>query len=251
MHTAHPDDKRSAHNALERQRREILNMKLQQLAHALPALQTVRRPSKTMIVAKSLDFVTGSGQREDKYVNQILELRKENERLRKQARAHSQSFEKTPANSISSPKAPSMATTLSTKDTDFSPPATPDTLSDANSERRNSSISEINEAINGSSSSAADTSMLPFNPSTTVPDLFLNDSNWVMMELTMENTVDDMSCANPYMTPSALFMPDFDMYNGRDLGAQTSVTPSNISDPLLFSPYQISETAEGKHHEFA
>lgn len=50
------NDRRSAHNALERQRREHLNVKFQQLAHALPSLQTVRRPSKTMIVAKSLEF---------------------------------------------------------------------------------------------------------------------------------------------------------------------------------------------------
>lgn len=49
-------DKRSAHNALERQRRENLNTKFQQLAHALPSLQSVRRPSKTVIVAKSLEF---------------------------------------------------------------------------------------------------------------------------------------------------------------------------------------------------
>ncbi|KAI8984240.1 hypothetical protein BDF20DRAFT_858784, partial [Mycotypha africana] len=50
------NDRRSAHNALERQRREHLNMKFQQLAHALPSLQSVRRPSKTMIVSKSLEF---------------------------------------------------------------------------------------------------------------------------------------------------------------------------------------------------
>lgn len=49
-------DRRSAHNALERQRREHLNTKFQELAHALPSLQNIRRPSKTMIVSKSLDF---------------------------------------------------------------------------------------------------------------------------------------------------------------------------------------------------
>ncbi|KAI9029649.1 hypothetical protein CLU79DRAFT_716295 [Phycomyces nitens] len=49
-------DKRSAHNALERQRREGLNTKYQQLAHALPSLQTVRRPSKTTIITKSLEY---------------------------------------------------------------------------------------------------------------------------------------------------------------------------------------------------
>ncbi|KAI9301582.1 hypothetical protein BJ944DRAFT_2154 [Cunninghamella echinulata] len=80
-------DRRSAHNALERQRRETLNSKFQELAHALPALQSVRRPSKTMIVSKSLDFVSKSIQRENSYANQIKELKKQNERLRKQAKA--------------------------------------------------------------------------------------------------------------------------------------------------------------------
>ncbi|KAI9499563.1 hypothetical protein BDB00DRAFT_794486 [Zychaea mexicana] len=78
-------DRRSAHNALERQRRENLNVKFQELAHALPSLQTVRRPSKTMIVAKSLEFVANSLSRESNYQNEITDLRKQNERLRKQA----------------------------------------------------------------------------------------------------------------------------------------------------------------------
>ncbi|KAI8329106.1 hypothetical protein BC941DRAFT_506846 [Chlamydoabsidia padenii] len=79
-------DRRSAHNALERQRREILNAKFQELAHALPSLQSVRRPSKTMIVAKSLDYVSKSFLREKNYINQIKKLGKQNERLRKQAK---------------------------------------------------------------------------------------------------------------------------------------------------------------------
>ncbi|KAG2225017.1 hypothetical protein INT45_003217 [Circinella minor] len=78
-------DRRSAHNALERQRRENLNTKFQELAHALPSLQTVRRPSKTMIVAKSLEFVSSSLSRESNYKNEITDLRKKNEKLRKQA----------------------------------------------------------------------------------------------------------------------------------------------------------------------
>lgn len=49
-------EKRTAHNALERQRREGLNSKFQELAHVLPALQQIRRPSKSMIVSKSLEF---------------------------------------------------------------------------------------------------------------------------------------------------------------------------------------------------
>lgn len=50
------EDRRSAHNALERQRREHLNAKFQELARTLPSLQSVSRPSKSMIVSKSLDY---------------------------------------------------------------------------------------------------------------------------------------------------------------------------------------------------
>ncbi|KAI9481073.1 MAG: hypothetical protein EXX96DRAFT_565277 [Benjaminiella poitrasii] len=78
-------DRRNAHNALERQRRELLNVKFQQLAHALPSLQTIRRPSKTMIVAKSLEFVSSSMKRESKFTSEIQKLRLENEKLRRQA----------------------------------------------------------------------------------------------------------------------------------------------------------------------
>jgi hypothetical protein len=61
LHLTYSDDlayneKRSAHNALERQRREGLNNKFQELAHVLPALRQVTRPSKSLIVAKSLEF---------------------------------------------------------------------------------------------------------------------------------------------------------------------------------------------------
>jgi hypothetical protein len=50
------NDRRSAHNALERQRREHLNLKYQQLAEALPTLKSTRRPSKATIVTSSLEF---------------------------------------------------------------------------------------------------------------------------------------------------------------------------------------------------
>ncbi|KAL9550684.1 hypothetical protein MBANPS3_004620 [Mucor bainieri] len=88
------NDRRSAHNALERQRREHLNVKFQQLAHALPSLQTVRRPSKTMIVAKSLEFVSSSLKRETTYTSEIQKLRLENEKLRRQAEASSNQLKK-------------------------------------------------------------------------------------------------------------------------------------------------------------
>ncbi|ORZ11514.1 hypothetical protein BCR42DRAFT_379873 [Absidia repens] len=83
-------DKRSAHNALERQRREGLNKKFQQLAHVLPGLQNVRRPSKSMIVAKSLEFVSKSVQRDSSYQNKIKQLRKEYQTLRKHTQQQQQ-----------------------------------------------------------------------------------------------------------------------------------------------------------------
>ncbi|GAN06040.1 hypothetical protein MAM1_0109c05517 [Mucor ambiguus] len=78
-------EKRTAHNALERQRREGLNTKFQELAHVLPALQQIRRPSKSMIVAKSLEFVSSASERENDFQGQIHALRKENEQLMRQA----------------------------------------------------------------------------------------------------------------------------------------------------------------------
>ncbi|KAL0092408.1 helix-loop-helix DNA-binding domain-containing transcription factor [Phycomyces blakesleeanus] len=103
-------EKRTAHNALERQRREHLNTKFQQLAHALPTLQTERRPSKTMIVARSLDFVSNTILRESDFKAQILELRKENERLRKQALLASQALSKKRSSPLS--RRSSVATTI-------------------------------------------------------------------------------------------------------------------------------------------
>ncbi|KAI8880345.1 hypothetical protein K501DRAFT_275681 [Backusella circina FSU 941] len=78
-------EKRTAHNALERQRREGLNTKFQELAHVLPSLQQIRRPSKSMIVTKSLEFVSNALARESQYKDQLKDLRKENEQLRRQA----------------------------------------------------------------------------------------------------------------------------------------------------------------------
>ncbi|CAO3693443.1 unnamed protein product [Rhizopus stolonifer] len=74
-------EKRSAHNALERQRREGLNSKFQELAHVLPALQQVKRPSKSTIVAKSLEFVSSAAQREVDFQEELSALREENMRL--------------------------------------------------------------------------------------------------------------------------------------------------------------------------
>ncbi|KAI9271108.1 hypothetical protein EDC94DRAFT_682204 [Helicostylum pulchrum] len=78
-------EKRTAHNALERQRREGLNSKFQELAHVLPALQQIRRPSKSMIVSKSLEFVSTAVERRTDYEDQLESLRLENAQLVRQA----------------------------------------------------------------------------------------------------------------------------------------------------------------------
>ncbi|OBZ86783.1 hypothetical protein A0J61_05174 [Choanephora cucurbitarum] len=98
-HTNESDDiayieKRTAHNALERQRREGLNTKFQELAHVLPSLQQIRRPSKSMIVAKSLEFVSMAQEREADYQDQLRTLRRENEQLMRQAVVHQKKMKK-------------------------------------------------------------------------------------------------------------------------------------------------------------
>ncbi|KAG1457723.1 hypothetical protein G6F56_006549 [Rhizopus delemar] len=88
------NDRRSAHNALERQRREYLNSKYQELAEALPKLKTKRRPSKATIVSSSLDFVTSTLKRESSYMAEIKRLRLENETLKKQAQSSADALKK-------------------------------------------------------------------------------------------------------------------------------------------------------------
>lgn len=48
--------KRAEHNAIERERREKLNNKYQQLALSLPNLQNDRRPSKGTILERTLEY---------------------------------------------------------------------------------------------------------------------------------------------------------------------------------------------------
>ncbi|KAI9486377.1 MAG: hypothetical protein EXX96DRAFT_646199 [Benjaminiella poitrasii] len=74
-------ERRAEHNAIERARRENLNTKFQSLAQALPNLINYRRPSKSQIVEKALDWVKQSIAREERYRYQILQLQRENKRL--------------------------------------------------------------------------------------------------------------------------------------------------------------------------
>ncbi|CEP10867.1 hypothetical protein [Parasitella parasitica] len=74
-------ERRAEHNAIERARRESLNTKFQSLAQALPNLINYRRPSKSQIVEKALDWIKQSTIREERYRYQVLQLQRENKNL--------------------------------------------------------------------------------------------------------------------------------------------------------------------------
>ncbi|PWN44901.1 hypothetical protein IE81DRAFT_242500 [Ceraceosorus guamensis] len=78
-------ERRATHNAVERARRETLNTRFLQLAANLPATAAVRRPSKSLIVNKSLAFVAESLAREPMYRGKIFDLAAQNEALRREA----------------------------------------------------------------------------------------------------------------------------------------------------------------------
>jgi regulator of replication initiation timing len=77
-------ERRANHNAVERARRESLNTKFQELAHALPSLAQVRRPSKSIIVQKSLDFIYTARQKDDLHDKEMRSIRNENDLLREE-----------------------------------------------------------------------------------------------------------------------------------------------------------------------
>ncbi|KAJ3038232.1 hypothetical protein HDV00_000906 [Rhizophlyctis rosea] len=92
-HSSNPDpprahtntaEKRATHNAIERARRESLNIRFQELASALPSLANVRKPSKSVIVSKSIDYVYDTQRRLDVYERRTGRLKKREEDLVKE-----------------------------------------------------------------------------------------------------------------------------------------------------------------------
>ncbi|CAB5367802.1 unnamed protein product [Rhizophagus irregularis] len=77
-------ERRANHNAVERARRECLNTKFQELAHALPSLAQVRRPSKSIIVQKSLDFIYNARKKDELHDKEMRSIRNENDLLREE-----------------------------------------------------------------------------------------------------------------------------------------------------------------------
>ena len=72
-------ERRATHNAVERARRESLNVRFLELAANLPATCTVRRPSKSLIVNQSLDFVRTSLNNDTILRLKVDELLKQNQ----------------------------------------------------------------------------------------------------------------------------------------------------------------------------
>jgi len=75
-------DKRATHNAIERARRESLNGRFMTLAEALPSMANVKRPSKSIIVNRALDFVFDAQVKEHALIKENNELRLQVDQLR-------------------------------------------------------------------------------------------------------------------------------------------------------------------------
>jgi len=75
-------ERRAKHNSVERARRESLNGRFMELAAALPTMASVKRPSKSTIVAKSLEYVYRTEDRERALREENASLKKEVEELR-------------------------------------------------------------------------------------------------------------------------------------------------------------------------
>ncbi|KAI7962821.1 hypothetical protein MJO28_000915 [Puccinia striiformis f. sp. tritici] len=77
-------ERRATHNAIERARRESLNGRFLELARALPTMQSVKRPSKSVIVNKSLEWICESQVREYELARENVFLRNQVNELRAQ-----------------------------------------------------------------------------------------------------------------------------------------------------------------------
>lgn len=77
-------EKRANHNATERARRDSLNNRFQEIADCIPQLRDVKKPSKSIIMQKTLEYVTMAQKRNDMHTKEITLLKKENEKLKQE-----------------------------------------------------------------------------------------------------------------------------------------------------------------------
>ncbi|ORY91862.1 hypothetical protein BCR43DRAFT_517896 [Syncephalastrum racemosum] len=73
--------RRAEHNATERARRESLNSKFRLLSSTLPNLRTCRKPSKSQIIEKAIEWVEQSLYTEEQHIAHIRRLQEENRRM--------------------------------------------------------------------------------------------------------------------------------------------------------------------------
>ncbi|KAI8145337.1 hypothetical protein BJV82DRAFT_34527 [Fennellomyces sp. T-0311] len=119
--------RRAEHNATERARRESLNGKFRLLASILPNLQNSKKPSKSQIIEKALEWVEHSLLSEERYHFELLRLEQENKKIGHQLQnclASSQQWQlNTPPNdagfnySYAVPSPPSSTATLTSSPT--------------------------------------------------------------------------------------------------------------------------------------
>ncbi|KAJ3191828.1 hypothetical protein HK101_007353 [Irineochytrium annulatum] len=74
-------EKRASHNAIERARRESLNIRFQELAQGIPSLNSVRKPSKAVIVSRAIDHVAESNARIEVKTRALAAIRDRNREL--------------------------------------------------------------------------------------------------------------------------------------------------------------------------
>lgn len=75
-------EKRANHNAIERARRDSLNNRFQEIADCIPQLRDVKKPSKSLIMNKTLEYVKVAQKKLDNSSKEARDLKKENERLK-------------------------------------------------------------------------------------------------------------------------------------------------------------------------
>ncbi|KAI8926253.1 hypothetical protein BC831DRAFT_238960 [Entophlyctis helioformis] len=76
------EEKRASHNAIERARRESLNHRFQDLANTVPSLSSVRKPSKSIIVQRSLEYVSELRRIIESKDRTAMALRQQNNEMR-------------------------------------------------------------------------------------------------------------------------------------------------------------------------
>jgi hypothetical protein len=77
-------ERRANHNATERARRENLNSRFQELAASIPSLCDARKPSKSQIVAKAIEYIRYCTRKADRRDAAIQELARESHELRQE-----------------------------------------------------------------------------------------------------------------------------------------------------------------------